>query len=258
MRIQSKFFQFLKNKLEKHNEVNKTLCLDKSIDISGSKILHQVTIGLKSKINNSIVGCNTHLGTKNYLNNVYIEGSFTSEESCKFSQCYLKGNISTGKFTSIWGPNIVLESGDQNIKIGNFCSIARGVSIQTFNHNYKKITSYFIGQNLFEENWENERVSKGDIIIENDVWIGANVVILGGVTIHNGAVVAANAVVTSDVPPFSIVAGTPAKVVGYRFDDVTIKEIQELRWWDWSIEKIKSNKKIFFDEFKLNNIEKND
>lgn len=59
---------------------------------------------------------------------------------------------------------------------------------------------------------------------------------------------AANSVVTKDVPAYSIVAGTPAKVIGYRFDELTIQKIQELKWWDWSIEKIKENKELFMDE----------
>lgn len=146
------------------------------------------------------------------------------------------------------GPNLDIFTRDENVTIGNFCSIARNVSFQSYNHNHKKITTYFIGQNLFNENWENERVSKGDIILENDIWIGAHSVILGGIKINNGAIIAANSVVTKEVPAYSIVAGSPAKVIGYRFNDETIIKLQKMAWWDWSISKIKKNKELFFNE----------
>ena len=79
---------------------------------------------------------------------------------------------------------------------------------------------------------------KCHVYIMNDVWMGANCTILSGVTIGNGAVVAANSVVTRDVPPFSIVAGNPAKVVKYRFSDEQIKALSLIRWWNWSHEKV--------------------
>jgi virginiamycin A acetyltransferase len=75
---------------------------------------------------------------------------------------------------------------------------------------------------------------------------------LGGITIHNGAVVAANSVVNKDVLPFSIVAGSPAKVIGYRFDESTISKLQDLQWWNWSNEKIQKNKVLFENELASN------
>ena len=110
----------------------------------------------------------------------------------------------------------------------------------------KRLTSYYIGKNVFNEKWENERSSKGDITIGHDVWIGAHAIILGGVTIGNGAVIAANAVVTKEVPAFSIVAGVPAKIIGSRFEPQIIEKIEELGWWDWPLEKIKQHKSLFF------------
>ena len=161
----------------------------------------------------------------------------------------LSGNIETGKYSSLWGPNLDILTKNQKVSIGSFCSIARNVSIQTYNHNYKKPTTYLIGQNIFNEKWGNEFPSKGDIIIMNDVWIGSHSVIINGVTIHNGSVVAANSVVTKDVPPYAIVAGSPAKVIGYRLDEQKIKYLENLSWWDWPLEKIKENKSFFEVEF---------
>jgi serine acetyltransferase len=82
---------------------------------------------------------------------------------------------------------------------------------------------------------------KGDIIIENDVWIGATTTIMSGVKISNGAVVAAGSIVTKDVPPYAIVAGNPAKVVKYRFTEEQIKKLLLISWWDWDEQKIKDN-----------------
>lgn len=76
--------------------------------------------------------------------------------------------------------------------------------------------------------WDN----KGDIIVGNDVWIGFEAVILSGVTIGDGAIIGARAVVTKDVPPYTIVGGVPAKPIRKRFDDRTIEKLLSLRWWD--------------------------
>ena len=82
--------------------------------------------------------------------------------------------------------------------------------------------------------WDN----KGDIVIGNDVWIGYEAVIMSGVHVGDGAVIASRAVVTKDVPPYTIVGGTPAREIRKRFDTDTITQLQELQWWNWSMEKI--------------------
>lgn len=82
---------------------------------------------------------------------------------------------------------------------------------------------------------------KGDIVIGNDVWIGYEAVIMAGVTIGNGAIIGTRAVVTKDVPPYTIVGGVPAKSIRRRFDQATIEKLEALRWWDWDEEKIRRN-----------------
>ena len=86
--------------------------------------------------------------------------------------------------------------------------------------------------------------------IGNDVWIGENVTIKDGVKIGNGAVIGTAAVVTKDVPPYAIVAGVPAKIIKYRFDDKKIQLLQDIKWWDWSPEMIYKNLALLtaFDE----------
>jgi len=80
---------------------------------------------------------------------------------------------------------------------------------------------------------------KGDITIENDVWIGAKSTIMSGITIHNGAIIGAGSTVTKDVPPYAIVAGNPGKIVKYRFTEEQIKDLLEISWWNWKEDKIK-------------------
>ena len=79
---------------------------------------------------------------------------------------------------------------------------------------------------------------KGDTVIENDVWIGQNSVILPGVHIGNGAIIGANSVVGSDVEPYTIVVGNPAKKLRKRFDDELIELLQKFKWWEKSIDEI--------------------
>ena len=83
-------------------------------------------------------------------------------------------------------------------------------------------------------------ISKGPIIVGNDVWIGFRSIILSGVTIGDGAVIYAGSVVTKDIPPYAIVAGVPAKIIRYRFDAKTIERLARVAWWDWPDEVIKS------------------
>ena len=85
--------------------------------------------------------------------------------------------------------------------------------------------------------WDN----KGDIVIGNDVWIGYEAVIMAGVHIGNGAIIAARAVVTKDVPPYTIVGGVPARPIRKRFDEEVIRKLETLKWWDWSVEKIRQS-----------------
>lgn len=81
--------------------------------------------------------------------------------------------------------------------------------------------------------------------IGNDVWIGMNVTIMGGLKIGNGAIIAAHSVVTKDVPPYSIVAGVPARIIKYRFDDDKIQKIEKFEWWRLSPEILKNNCSMF-------------
>ena len=132
--------------------------------------------------------------------------------------------------------------GDKLI-IGKFCQIAAGVNfvMNGANHQMNAITTFPF---YIFEGWKqkvpplNKMPLKGDTIIGNDVWIGQNVTILPGVHIGDGAIIGLNSVVGSDVAPYTIVAGNPAKVIRKRFDNQLIKLLLKLKWWDKSIKEI--------------------
>ena len=138
-------------------------------------------------------------------------------------------------------------NGDK-LKIGKFCSIACGAKFlfTSGNHAMQSLSTYPFP--IFFEEWNLDARdicsawdNKGDIIIGSDVWIGYEAVIMAGVTIGDGAIIATRAVVTKDVPPYTIVGGVPAKMIRKRFDDATIERLEKLRWWDWDAAKIQRN-----------------
>ncbi len=129
--------------------------------------------------------------------------------------------------------------------IGKFCSIACGARFlfNSANHSLSSLSSYPFP--IFYEEWglKRENVTdawdnKGDIVIGNDVWIGYESVILAGVTIGDGAIIGTRAVVTKDVPPYTIVGGVPAKIIRKRYSDEIISELLHIKWWDWEKQKI--------------------
>ena len=138
--------------------------------------------------------------------------------------------------------------------IGKFCSIACGAKFlfNSANHTLKSLSNYTFP--LFFEEWGLDKKNvasawdnKGDIIIDNDVWIGYEAIIMAGVHIGDGAVIAARAVVTNDVPPYTIVGGTPARKIRMRFEEETIARLQQIQWWNWSVEKIRQSLPYIMD-----------
>ena len=134
------------------------------------------------------------------------------------------------------------------LQIGKFCSIACGAKFlfNSANHTLSSLSTYPFP--LFFEEWGLEKKdvtnawdNKGDIIIGNDVWIGYEAVILAGVTIGDGAIIGTRAVVTKDVPPYTIVGGVPAKPIKKRFSEETISALLEIQWWNWFEKRIAKN-----------------
>lgn len=134
------------------------------------------------------------------------------------------------------------------LQIGKFCSIACGAKFlfNSANHTLSSLSTYPFP--LFFEDWGLEKKdvtnawdNKGDIVIGNDVWIGYEAVVLAGVTIGDGAIIGTRAVVTKNVPPYTIVGGVPAKPIKKRFSEETISALLEIQWWNWSKERIARN-----------------
>lgn len=142
--------------------------------------------------------------------------------------------------------------------IGKFCSIACGARFifNSANHTLSSLSTYpfplfFEEWNLNIKNVTDSWDNKGDIVIGNDVWIGYEAVIMSGVKIGDGAIIGTRAVVTKDVPAYTIVGGVPAKTIRTRYDDSTIKKLMQIEWWNWSKEKIADN----IEAIKSGNIE---
>ncbi len=134
--------------------------------------------------------------------------------------------------------------GDKLI-IGRFTAIATGVRfvMNGANHAMGGFSTYPF--NIFGCDWEKGfdpqtwlAGGRGDTVVGNDVWIGADTMIMPGVTIGDGAIIAARSVVASDIPPYAVAGGNPAKMIRTRFDDETIARLLSIAWWDWTAEKI--------------------
>jgi acetyltransferase-like isoleucine patch superfamily enzyme len=170
--------------------------------------------------------------------NVSFGGKNLVPDRCNFS-----GNISIGYATTLGYNNFF--SGD--ITIGKYCQIGSDVAIHSTNHPIHFMSTY-INTNLLNGDLKILKEIK-KVSIGNDVWIGHNVIIVGNVTIGNGAILAAGSVVTKDVTPYSIVAGVPAKQIKMRFSKNVIEEIEELKWWNLSEEKLEEIKPLFMKNF---------
>ncbi len=136
--------------------------------------------------------------------------------------------------------------GDQLI-IGKFCAIAKGIEfiMNGANHRMCSVTTYPF--DIMGHGWEkatpalNDLPYKGDTIVGNDVWIGQNVTVMPGVHIGDGAIIAANSVIVKDIPPYHVAGGNPCIIIKKRFDDELIDYLLNIKWWDWSAQKVFNN-----------------
>ena len=165
-----------------------------------------------------------------------------------------------GKFTTIGygtkmtGFALIASTEEAPVTIGKYCTVAHNLRIRTRNH----YTGYANMQHTLQRRhgFPSTTITKGPITIGNAVWIADNVIILSGVEIGDGAVLGAGSIVTTNIPPYAIAVGNPAKVIKKRFKEQIIKQLLDIRWWDWSEDKIARNKNFFSTDF--NNIQLED
>lgn len=172
-----------------------------------------------------------------YEKEIYVKPTITNPNIIVGDFTYIADSEFESHVTHLYEWN-----GDKLI-IGRFCQIAAGVEfiMNGANHQMNAVSTFPF---YTLEGWDMEPPSssdlplKGDTVIGNDVWIGQNAVILPGVHIGDGAIIGANSIVGSDVGPYRIVAGNPAKELKKRFDDELIQMLLDFRWWDQSVEEI--------------------
>ena len=169
---------------------------------------------------------------------------YTKEYLVQFIQ---KFGFEIGEYT--YGRPVIIWPGHGAIlKIGKFCSFANNVQIYlSGNHRIDWITTYPFSDPIVSRFWpgavgiSGHPATRGDVVIGNDVWLANDCVILSGVSIGDGAVIGARSVVTTDVPPYTIVAGNPARNIRKRFTDENIEKLLAIQWWNWPKERLEAH-----------------
>jgi virginiamycin A acetyltransferase len=141
--------------------------------------------------------------------------------------------------------NVLYGYGPERLVIGKYCALAAGTRfiMAGANHFTGGVSTFPFG--IFGGAWQDSTMdivmsapSRGDTVVGNDVWLGYSTLVMPGVTIGDGAIVAAGSVVVSDVPPYSVAGGNPARVIRPRFSDADIARLLRAAWWDWPVEAV--------------------
>ena len=186
---------------------------------------------------------------------------FKKKKLKKYKNYFLKDNLKEDIQKNLaeigdWtygNPSVMRWGTDHKFIVGKYSSIGPDVCILLGgNHRHDWITTSQLPAETFQayekfpnaKNIENFIYSKGNIVVGNDVWIGAKSIILSGSTVGDGAVVAAGSVVSGEVRPYSIVAGNPAREIKMRFNESTIKRLLIIKWWNFSDEKVNEFSKL--------------
>ncbi|MBR5118163.1 MAG: antibiotic acetyltransferase [Muribaculaceae bacterium] len=209
--------------------------------IRNSIISETAVLYNNTRLTNSEVGDNCTIGDNSSLLNTHISEGVIINRNCAI----VDSEIGFGSYLN---QNDVVK----NASIGKFCCISWNVTIYgESKHNYHAPSMYtsFHWKRVFGETVANgirpeEGKKQGATIIGNDVWIGNGAIIINGVTIGDGAVIGAGAVVTKDVPPYTVVAGVPAKPIKKRFEEDIIKRLKKIHWWDWPKEEISKHEEL--------------
>ena len=175
------------------------------------------------------------------MNNVEALESLRNQMRIRQRQWADGKKVIVGDFTYAWGPIIKSWGEESKLYIGKFCSIAGNVQIFLGgDHRNDWITTYPFAE-LMPNNYPDIKgspKSKGDVVIGNDVWIGNDVKIMSGIRIEDGATIAGSAVVTKNVPPYTVVGGVPARYIKNRMNPVDAVNLMILEWWNWPLDKL--------------------
>jgi len=157
----------------------------------------------------------------------------------KFIKQYPQYKIGAGSY----GLPVVLDWNEgTTLEIGSYCSISRNVQIFLGGIHRTNWVSTFPFPKFYPEQANLIKefgVTKGDVIIGSDVWLCRNCTIMSGVKVGHGVIIATGAIVTKNIPPYAVVAGNPAKIIKYRFDEATIQKLLETEWWHWPEDEIR-------------------
>lgn len=160
--------------------------------------------------------------------------------------------VEVGKYT-YGGIQVLNFRKKEKLFIGNYCSIAPGVMfILNADHQINRISTFPYRVKCIQD-IEFEGESKGDIVVDDDVWIGYGAIILSGVHIGQGAIIAAGAVVTKNVPPYAIVGGSPAKILKYRFEQDMRNELMKIDYGSLDKKLIENHINQLYEELKSKN-----
>jgi len=201
---------------------------------------------LMIKYQNLRIGSNSRIGIS-----TTFEGYNRIGSNVKF-----KGHLG---YASYIGANCII-----NAYIGKFCCLGSNIIMINATHPSKKFVSIhpafyslakqcgmtFVNNNKFDEYIYADNEYRYACILGNDVWVGSNVAIMGGVRIGDGSILAANSVITKDVPPYSIVAGVPGKIIKNRFEKKYTDWLLDFKWWDKGVDWIEANSE-YFDNIEL-------